>query len=98
VDGKSKSTRNKIQWAQAAFRRWSPLDLKTLDMEAINSIVPKYILEIQKEDGGNYPPNMLYNLVIYLQQGINELHQNSFNFLEDEQFKPIRLGLNAELK
>jgi hypothetical protein len=98
--GKSKSTLHKISWAEATFRRWtsSPLDLRSLDVGWMNSMVSKFILEIRKEDGSSYPPNTLYDLVIYLQQAINRTQNTAYNFLDDAQFNTIKLVLDAELK
>jgi integrase len=100
AEGKSKSTWCKIHWAEATFRRWtsSPVDLRFLNPVAINSVVPKFILEIRKEDGGSYPPNTLYDLVIYLQQAISLTQKTTYNFLEDPQFAAIKLVLDAEMK
>lgn len=105
-DGKSKSTMNKMMWSERVFNRWrsehfhnvDQVEITHLSTVEILKLVPRFILEVRKEDKSNYPPNTLFDLIIYLQQRINFVKKINHNWLEDASFKQIKLVLDDELK
>jgi integrase len=102
ADGRSKSVLSKMKWAENVFHRWmsghNNVTLSTMRINHFVDFIPKYIMEVRKDDGGCYPPNTLFDLIIYLQQSINRSHNTKYNFLSDDCFKPIKLVLDAEMK
>ena len=79
----AKSTDRKIEWAANLFRMWRKnrihegtgegeilwcdLDRQDLDPEVLAHVLPTFINKIKRADGEDYPPNMVYSIIVMLQ-------------------------------
>ena len=108
----SYETNKKIRWVLKMFHEWrsywnSTPDLKHIDcdlddkssisMESVIFAVPRFITEVKKLDGSNFPGKTLYDIVICIQ-----FHLESIGFawklLNQDTFKDVRFTLDNMMK
>ncbi|CAC5393007.1 unnamed protein product [Mytilus coruscus] len=92
-----KSTRN-IR-ANDANVGLSPIrvDLAEMSLDELNYSISRFICEVRKTDGTEYPPDTLYSLVICLQLYMDTLGYNH-KFLSDSSFIQIKNSLDNVMK
>ena len=104
-------TVKKIKWAVKMYREWRnnrngggieqiECDLDKKETITSNSLVyalPRFITEVKKVDGGEYPGKTLYEIVICLQ-----FHLESIGFgwklISEESFKEVKFTLDNVMK
>ncbi|KAK6188604.1 hypothetical protein SNE40_004747 [Patella caerulea] len=78
-----------------------PTDINTLNDEELQFWLQRFIVEIRRKDGTNYPPNTLVQIVSGLQRYIkNDCNRNNVHILrdDDEKFSTFRKILDSEMK
>ncbi|XP_046544501.1 zinc finger MYM-type protein 3-like [Haliotis rubra] len=103
-----RSTMTKIQWAVKTFKEWqhnrnrladqrniSPIlvDIEDMTCDELNYSISRFICEVKKVDGCEYPPDTLYSFVICLQLYMDTLDR-CFKLLSDDSFSQIRNTLD----
>ena len=66
--------------------------------EKLTLYISRFILEVWKKDGTEYPPNTLYHIVCGL---MRHLHQNGMpdvDFFKEKAYTDLRTTLDAEMK
>ena len=107
----SDETAKKIRWVVKMYHEWrvqrmsdTGLDIKC-DMDYVNSVtkenivtgVCRFLTEVKKINGTEFPGKTLYDLVICLQFHL-ETHGFSWKLLSHDEFKDIRFTLDNLMK
>ncbi|KAK6167946.1 hypothetical protein SNE40_021867 [Patella caerulea] len=69
-----------------------------MNNDILNYWLGKFIVEVRKENGEEYPPKTLLSLVMGLQSFLRLENKTDINFLDGYEFQPIRQVLDAEMK
>ncbi|CAC5366355.1 unnamed protein product [Mytilus coruscus] len=73
------------------------VDLAEMSLDELNYSISRFICEVRKTDGTEYPPDTLYSLVICLQLYMDTLGYNH-KFLSDSSFIQIKNSLDNVMK
>ena len=109
----SDETCKKINWVTNMFQHWREFrngspdlinvisnldDVSSLDKETFNSDVCRFITEVKKLDGSDYPAKTLYDIVICLQFHLEKSGGLSWKLLNEDGFKEIHFTLDNLMK
>ncbi|XP_076109599.1 uncharacterized protein KIAA1958-like [Mytilus galloprovincialis] len=106
---KNSNTEKITKWAVEAFMKWReqrnkeneniPL-LKHMDAETMDSCLQRFVVEVRKRDGLEYPPKSLYYIICGLLRHLRdeEIHDKNFLNENDIRFAVFRKVLNAKMK
>lgn len=102
----------KLKWAVSLFKDWqkqrndiavdqdiSPIrvELEEMTKDELNFSISRFICEIKKRDGNEYPSDTLYSLVVCLQLHMDTIGKQH-KFLNDEVFSQIKNTLDNVMK
>lgn len=73
------------------------VELKDMTKDELNFCISRFICEIRKQDGEEYPPKNVYEIVICLQLYLCTQGQN-YKFLDDDDFCQLRNTLDNIMK
>ncbi|CAC5389685.1 unnamed protein product [Mytilus coruscus] len=73
------------------------VDLAEMSLDELNYFISRFICDVRKTDGTEYPPDTLYSLVICLQLYMDTLGYNH-KFLSDSSFIQIKNSLDNVMK
>ena len=73
-----------------------PID--NMPVEQLNYWLSKFVCEVRKQDGNEYPPSSLLSLVMGLQSYIKVTAKRNLEILKNPQFEEFRQVLDAEMK
>ena len=105
-------TNKKIKWVKNMYVDWrkyrnsiSPGEIVNCDMDNVETIdesslvfaIPRFITEVRKLDGSEFPSKTLYDIVICLQFHLETLGF-TFKLLNDDTFSKIRFTLDNLMK
>lgn len=107
------STERKVKWAVDLFNEWktqrnivadadptlSPIhpSLDEMTKDELNYSLSRFICEIKKKNGDEYPGETLHEIVICMQLHF-ELTNKSYKFLSDPDFLQIKNTLDGQMK
>ena len=103
------TTKNSNKWALSIWNEWSknrianygegPGVLPHLlpNKEALDQWMSKFILEIRRLDGEEYPPNTIYQITCGIMRNIRKFCPE-INFFKDVEFHSFRTILDSEMK
>ncbi|XP_048775614.2 uncharacterized protein LOC125680217 [Ostrea edulis] len=102
---KNPNTRKNTTWAIETFNKWRaerdnvPL-LTEMNSESLNYWMQRFVLEVRKQDGSEYPPRSLYYIVCGLLRFIRDENIHNVNFLDekDHRFAVFQRVLDARMK
>ena len=96
---KSKATEIKQNWAVNLFSDWRvEKNINEVNLGNLSDILCQFILEVRKQNGDEYPPQSLYQIVMCLQNHLNNVFQKNIQILKDENFLEVRNTLDFEMK
>lgn len=72
--------------------------IEAMDVDSLNYWISKFIVEVRKESGEEYPPNSLLALVMGLQGHLRLVAKKAVSFLESDDYTPMRQVLDAAMK
>lgn len=72
-------------------------DIQNMSPDTLNSVIPRFVMEVRKRNGERYPGPSLWQLVVNL-QGFIRMKGNGVNFLKDSLYTPIQNALDVEMK
>ncbi|CAC5377313.1 unnamed protein product [Mytilus coruscus] len=74
--------------------------LKHMDAETMNTCLHRFVVEVRKQDGLEYPPKSLYYIICGLLRHLRdeEIHDKNFLNENDIRFAVFRKVLNAKMK
>ncbi|XP_013380784.1 zinc finger MYM-type protein 2 [Lingula anatina] len=83
-----------------AINKWNKKKkpLTNLSDEELQYWISKFILEVRKENGTEYPPRTLLSLVMGLQSYIRTESKRGIDLLNSDQFVGLRQVLDSEMK
>ena len=102
----------KVKWAKNMYCDWRNYrnsrndlessecdldDINTLTKEQLNRALCRFITEVRKVDGLEYPSRTLYDIIICVQFWL-ETQGLSWRFLVDEEFKELKFTLDNVMK
>ena len=109
----SEATKKKCEWAHRIFLDWkmvrNALTVKNNEFTMIRGDIMdvpdhelayalcRFIHEVRKKNGDNYPAETLYDIIICLQLYM-AMYGKEVHLLEDEQFIPVRNTLDNRMK
>ena len=105
---KNKNTEKNTKWAIEVLNKWRevrtynntipPLD--EMDAETMNLCLQKFVIEVRKQDGQEYPPRSLYYIICGLLRFLRDRDIYDKNFLDenDSRFAVWRKVLDAKMK
>ena len=108
----SDETTKKVHWVKQMFNDWKEFRCNSahlesvdcdidhpelLSKEVLSKAVCKFITEVKKLDGGDFPPRTLYDIVICLQFW---MEHNGFNWklISDSEFQDVKFTLDNMMK
>lgn len=106
IDSQTNSnTRKNTKWAIETFNKWRiarvnvPL-LTEMTSETLNYWMQRFVLEVRKQDGSEYPPRSLYYIVCGLLRYLRDENIHNMNFLDekDHRFAVFQRVLDARMK
>ena len=108
----SSETMKKVNWAKGMFQEWRShrnkkegfsdihcdLDnLSTINVESLIFALCRFITEVKKLDGCDFPPKTLYEILVCLQFYL-ETEGFSWHLISDEVFKDVKFTLDNTMK
>ena len=104
-----KNTSKSTSWAINIWKEWTthrrtvchplncPPHILLCQPEELNQWLSKFVLEIRRKDGQQYPPQTLYAICCGLLRYVRELKPD-INFFKDAQFSGFQRTLDGEMK
>ena len=103
-----KGTQRSTEWACRIWDEWCksrrenhceypPRPHLCSDESSLDSWLSKFILEIRKQDGKEYPPNTLYSIACGILRHVRN-YAPQINFFSQSQFHGFRQTLDSEMK
>ncbi|XP_062598901.1 uncharacterized protein LOC134260347, partial [Saccostrea cucullata] len=99
------NTRRNTKWCVEMFNKWRASRdnvpyMKEMNAEMLNYWLQRFVLEVRKQDGSEYPPRTLYFIVCGLLRHLREENVHDMNFLDehDHRFAVFRKVLDARMK
>ena len=108
----SDETMKKVHWARRMFNDWKQFrnsqhglqsyildidDVSNLQKEQLNEALCRFITEVKKVDGGDFPARTLYDIIICLQFWF-ETQGLTWKLLGDEEFTNLRFTVDNLMK
>ena len=108
----SDETMKKVHWVKCMFNDWiayrqSREDLQSIDCNiddvpnleksVLSAAICRFITEVKKVDGGEFPGRTLYDIVICLQFWIQSKGL-SWRLISDEEFSDVKFTLDNVMK
>ena len=75
-----------------------PEELTTMGKEAVQYWLSRFILEVRKKDGSEYPANTLHHITCGLMRHLRQNGQPEIDFFKDPTFSDFRATLDSEMK
>ena len=72
--------------------------LADLKIDELQHWFTRYILEVRKKDGGQFPPNTLHHLVCGITRYLRHHGQPELDVWKDPEFSNFRASLDSEMK
>ena len=72
-------------------------DLHAFTNDELNYFLPRFVMEVRKQNGERYPPNSLWQMVTAL-QAFMRMKGRHVSLVNDVSFKPIQDALDVEMK
>ena len=72
--------------------------LLDMDSQTLSEWLTRFILEVRKINGSEYPPNTLYHLVCGIMRHVRNSKSCEIDFFKDPEFCSFRVSLDAEMK
>ena len=102
------NTKKSTTWAVKVWKDWSsnrrvvspsdwPPHLFLCSTRELNRWLSRFILEVRRQDGKNYPPNTLYQLCCGVMRYVREV-KPELDIFKDPTFADFRKTLDAEMK
>ena len=106
------ATQAKARWAYTQFQQWLEwrnkdaakeglsfinVALNEMTKDEMNYALSRFICEVRKVDGSEYPGATTYEMVTSLQKYL-EMNRIYYKLLTDEHFKELQLTLDVEMK
>ena len=102
------STKKDTAWCFNIWRDWSVAnstdaynisqDITTLCPEKLMRYISRFILEVRKKDGTEYPPNTLYHIICGLMRHLRQNGMPDVDFFKEKAYADLRTTLDAEIK
>ena len=73
-------------------------NIEALTNEKMDYWLTRFILEVRKKDGSEYPPNTLYHITAGLMRYVRWNGKPQIDFFKDASFSKFRATLDAEMK
>ena len=107
----SDETNKKVKWVCGMYRDWriahnaTGIDYVKCDLDDLSSItveslvfgIKRFITEVRKLDGSDFPAKTLYQIVVYLQFHL-EGFGLTWKLLDDTKFTEVRYTLDNVMK
>lgn len=75
-----------------------PEELTAMEKEAVQYWLSRFILEVRKKDGSEYPANSLHHICCGLMRHLRQNGQPEIDFFRDPTFSNFRATLDSEMK
>ena len=99
------NTRRNTKWSVELFNKWRASRenvpcMKEMNAEMLNYWLQRFVLEVRKQDGSEYPPRTLYYIACGLLRHLRDENIHDMNFLDehDHRFAVFRRVLDARMK
>ena len=99
------NTKKATAWSMKIWKAWCDFreitdDIEALEAEDLNNHLCNFIMEANKQDGSNYPPNTLYQIIAGIQRHLKENSRPEMTILDPKNLKFIkaRQVLDARMK
>ena len=73
-------------------------DITALDNNGIQYWMSRFILEVRKKDGSEYPPNTLHHICCGILHHLRESGRPDIDIFKDTLFADFRATLDSEMK
>ena len=108
----SPETQKKMKWVVGMYTDWRNYrnssvslqnvmcdlhDKSTISEDSLNFAIPRFITEVKKQDGSDFPGRILYDLVICIQFHLKSIGC-SWKLLNHNTFKEVRFSLDNMMK
>ena len=108
----SDETLKKVSWVKNMFQHWREFrnscddlqnvecdldDIESISQESLKFALCRFLTEVKKLDGSDFPAKTLYDILICIQFHIETLGL-AYKFLSDEKFKEVRFTLDNIMK
>ena len=70
-------------------------DFALMEIESMIFWLPKFVLEVRRKDGAQYPPNTLYGICTALNRRLKHADRAEINFFTDSKFISFKETLDA---
>ena len=86
---KNPNSRKNTKWAIETFNKWRDARdnvqlLTEMNSESLNYWMQRFVLEVRKQDGSEYPPRSLYYIVCGLLRFMRDENIHNMNFLDEK--------------
>ncbi|XP_046544496.1 zinc finger MYM-type protein 2-like [Haliotis rubra] len=111
LDSVPTNTQRRDKWAYNTFTAWAiavnnrrgggrkPVTvLEDMGLDELAYFMSKFVLEVRKKDGCEYPPNSLFQIVMGIQSYIKTVSKRNVEFLQSDVFEEFRQVLDGEMK
>ncbi|KAJ8270845.1 hypothetical protein GJAV_G00119940 [Gymnothorax javanicus] len=111
LDAVPTNTQRRDKWAYNVFTAWAiavnnrrgegrkPVTLlENMTLDQLGYFMSKFVLEVRKKDGCEYPPNSLFQIVMGIQSYIKTVSKRNVEFLQSDVFEEFRQVLDGEMK
>ncbi|KAK3107197.1 hypothetical protein FSP39_009112 [Pinctada imbricata] len=99
------NTCKNTKWSTDTFNKWRESRknvpyLKEMNADSLSYWLQRFVLEVRKLDGSEYPPRTLYYIVCGLLRHLRDENIHNMNFLDenDHRFAVFRKVLDARMK
>lgn len=105
----SANTKKKMQWVVRIINQWLHLkpspsdasscsDLSSITRDELAAYLPKFIFEVKKQTGEEYPPKTLYEIYAMLNYYFINEAKWTVSLFNDPDFAPARRALDTRMK
>ena len=107
-------TKQNTMWADNLWRAWVRArkragflgdeskillcDNFVMSRESLSFWLPKFVMEVRKETGDDYPPNSEYNICCGLERNLRLNDREDVNIFVDSDFSKFRQVLDGRMK
>ena len=99
------NTRKSTTWGYNIWRGWCKArlideNIEDMDDKQIDSLLSLFVHEVRRQDGNEYPPNSLVNIVSGIQRHLRENGHPTISFYDKScpKFDRLRKSLDAKMK
>ena len=104
-----KKTQADTKYCVELWKKWSnfrnsiteeqvPERIKAMDNEQLRYWLSRFVLEVRKRDGSEYPPNTLHHICCGLLRHIRQSGRPEVDFFKDPMFSNFTATLDSEMK